>query len=309
MSDIPPNTTGTLRVAPTRAAGRAGGRPGAAAPARPGGRGRVWTPSGRLTAILAAAMLADRRRRRRGDRAGAHGSFAGSAELPLLLALADRLGVPPRQRPRPHPSPRPARIGDAVVAPTPQTRHRGRGLRRSGDAGRRRRRLRLEHQIQAQAKGTSAKPLPPVTKVWVVQLNGSGFEEALAQPSAAPYIDSQAIPSGAFLNSWSSLAGADLRQRRGADRDDRTAGRAEHHPAAVPGRQPRALLRAGTPGAVSTADAFLKQTLATITASANYRSNGLIVVTFATIAAVPRANCRPGRRPRRCPPSRPPARC
>ena len=35
---------------------------------------------------------------------------------------------------------------------------------------------------------------------------------------------------------------------------------------------------------MSTADAFLKQTLATITASASYRSSGLIVVTFATIA-------------------------
>jgi hypothetical protein len=40
-----------------------------------------------------------------------------------------------------------------------------------------------------------------------------------------------------------------------------------------------------TPGALTAADEFLKATLPTITATAPYRENGLIVVTFASIAS------------------------
>jgi hypothetical protein len=138
-------------------------------------------------------------------------------------------------------------------------------------------------------KGSSetakAKPLPPVTKVWVVQLNGTGFEEAFAAPSSAPYIDTQAVPSGSYLNSWSSLAAQTFANNAAliSTTEPQVAQTIIQPP--CPEGAAGAACAPGTPSAVSTADAFLKQTLTTITASATYRSNGLIVVTFATIAS------------------------
>ena len=41
---------------------------------------------------------------------------------------------------------------------------------------------------------------------------------------------------------------------------------------------------AGTPAGVGSADAFLKATLATITATTTYSEHGLVVITFATVA-------------------------
>ncbi|HEX5852820.1 MAG TPA: hypothetical protein VFY36_06990, partial [Solirubrobacteraceae bacterium] len=42
---------------------------------------------------------------------------------------------------------------------------------------------------------------------------------------------------------------------------------------------------AGTPGALTAADEFLKASIPTITATAAYRTSGLIVVTFGSVAA------------------------
>ena len=50
--------------------------------------------------------------------------------------------------------------------------------------------------------------LPPVTSVWLITLSGATFTQALAQPAAAPYIDSQLVPAGTLLSGWSSLDGS-----------------------------------------------------------------------------------------------------
>jgi hypothetical protein len=49
---------------------------------------------------------------------------------------------------------------------------------------------------------------PPVTSVWLITLAGGTFAQALAQPAAAPYIDSQLVKAGTLLSGWSSLAGS-----------------------------------------------------------------------------------------------------
>jgi hypothetical protein len=125
--------------------------------------------------------------------------------------------------------------------------------------------------------------LPPVTSVWLITLSGGTFAQALAQATAAPYVDSQLVPAGTLLSSWSSLAGGSFASE-----------------AALLGGEPPQTLdtivqppcpegAAGAPcapetaGALSAADEFLKATVPAITASAAYKAHGLIVITFATI--------------------------
>ena len=51
----------------------------------------------------------------------------------------------------------------------------------------------------------------------------------------------------------------------------------------MPGRRRRRASCATEPGALTAADEFLQTTLPTITSSADFRENGLIVVTFASV--------------------------
>lgn len=136
-----------------------------------------------------------------------------------------------------------------------------------------------------------ATALAPVTKVWLIELGGSSFGEAAAQPAAAPYIDGQATPTGTLLSGWSALEGSVFA-------NDATV-LATATPQLIntiiqppcPTSSPQGEGAAGapctadTPGALTAADEFLKATLPTITSSAAYRENGLIVVTFASIAS------------------------
>jgi hypothetical protein len=135
---------------------------------------------------------------------------------------------------------------------------------------------------------TATKKLPATSAVWLIQLSGTSFSTALAQPSAAPYIDSQAIPAGALLASWSAVQGS-------AFADD--AALAEPPPAGAPPALVHSIVQppcpegaAGaacapeTPGQLAAADSFLKETLATITGTPAYREHGLVVITFATVA-------------------------
>ncbi len=286
MSDIPPNTTGNSELSqPEQPAPPPAGPHAAAAEQAPAGSGRIWSPSGRLTAILAAAMLAI------GVAVGAAigpaptASFAGSAELPLLLHSLIGSASTPKTT-----APSAAQPAASAEAATPSKRHR---RRRAAVAAAASEEAATPASTQegsgssTKSKGSSegsTKPLAPVTRVWVVQLNGAGFEEALASPSAAPYIDSQAIPSGAFLHSWSSLAAQSFANDEAliATTEPQLAQSIIQPP--CPEGAAGASCAAGTPGALSTADAFLKQTLSTITASGGYRSSGLVVVTFAAIA-------------------------
>jgi hypothetical protein len=132
--------------------------------------------------------------------------------------------------------------------------------------------------------------LPPITHVWLIELAGSTFTEAAAQPSAAPYIDTQAVPAGTLLGGWSGLAGsafageaalADLRPVAGTPPQLLDTIVQPPCPEGAAGAQ----CAADTPGALSAADEFLKASVPTITATTAYRESGLIVVTFGSIVA------------------------
>jgi hypothetical protein len=132
--------------------------------------------------------------------------------------------------------------------------------------------------------GPKASTLPPVTHVWLIELAGTSFASAAAQPTSAPYIDTQAIPAGTLLSGWSALEG----------------GAFANETALIASTPPQLLDTIVQPpcpegaagaacateaGALSTADAFLKETAPTITSTADFRESGLIVVTFASIGS------------------------
>jgi hypothetical protein len=127
-----------------------------------------------------------------------------------------------------------------------------------------------------------ASKLPPVTHVWLIELAGTSFASALAQPAAAPYIDTEAIAAGTLLSGWSALDG-------GAFANE-TALAASTPPQLLdtivqpPCPEGAAGASCATEaGALTAADEFLKATVPTITSSADFRESGLIVVTFASI--------------------------
>jgi hypothetical protein len=130
--------------------------------------------------------------------------------------------------------------------------------------------------------------LPPVTHVWLIELAGTSFAAALAQPAAAPYIDTEAIAAGTLLSGWSGLDG-------GAFANE-TALLASTPPQLLdtivqppcPASSPEGEGAAGASCTSETAELtaaseFLKATVPTITSSADFRESGLIVVTFASV--------------------------
>jgi len=141
---------------------------------------------------------------------------------------------------------------------------------------------------------TKATKLPPITKVWLLELSGSSFGEVAAQPSAAPYIDGQAIPSGTLLSGWSGLDASAFASDAAllASNPPQVLDTIVQPPCpasspegeATPGAGAPQCAAADTPGALSAADAFLQATLPTITSSAAYKESGLVVVTFASVA-------------------------
>jgi hypothetical protein len=127
-----------------------------------------------------------------------------------------------------------------------------------------------------------ASTLPPITHVWLIELAGTSFAAAAAQPTTAPYIDTQAVPAGTLLSGWSSLDG-------GAFANE-TALLASEPPQLLdtivqpPCPEGAAGASCATEaGALSAADEFLKATVPTITSAAAFRESGLIVVTFASV--------------------------
>jgi hypothetical protein len=125
--------------------------------------------------------------------------------------------------------------------------------------------------------------------VWLIQLSGNSFAEALAQPTAAPYIDTQLIPAGTLLSGWSALTGSAFASS--AALSERQADFGATPPLLYSFVQPPcpegaagAACAPGTPGQLTAADEFLKATVSQITATATFREHGLIVVTFATVA-------------------------
>jgi hypothetical protein len=123
-----------------------------------------------------------------------------------------------------------------------------------------------------------------VTHVWLIELSGTSFEKASAQPAAAPYIDTQAIPAGTLLSGWSALDGGGFANEAAllASGGPRLLDTIVQPP--CPEGAAGAACATETPGALTAADEFLKTTVPTITSSAAFRENGLIVVTFASVA-------------------------
>lgn len=250
----------------------------------------VRLPSARATAMLAGAMLA------LGVAVGAaigpapDASFAGAARLPSLLpsltALAAGAGghsVAPAAQPpaiaAAAPSPAaPAKLradaaGSASSAPaaTSPTSSTPKAPEQSAPA--------------PAGGGGATKSLPAVTHVWLIELSGTTFAEALAQPSAASYIDGQAVPAGVLLSGWSALDASAFAGDAAliASSPPQLLETIVQPPCPeVAGATPCAT---GTPGGLTAADEFLKAALPTITGTAAYRTNGLIVVTFGSVVA------------------------
>jgi hypothetical protein len=246
-------------------------------------------PSARITAALAAATLAI------GVALGAaigpapSSSFALGRLLPLLPALSPHASASPTatavQPPPVAPQATPAATSEsrpatkALSAP-PAT---SAATTSTGPS---------ETSAPSSAPPTSTVPkrtLAPVTHVWLIELSGSSFAEAIKQPSAAPYIDAQAVPAGTLLSGWSGLdgsafaGGAALLSSTPPLADLRSVLDTIVQPPCPEGAA-GAQCVAGTPGGLAAADEFLKATAPTITANAAYRESGLIVVTFATVA-------------------------
>ncbi len=138
-----------------------------------------------------------------------------------------------------------------------------------------------------------------MTNVWLIELAGTSFAEALAQPGASPYITGQLIPAGTLLSGWSALtAGAFASEAALAEPPAPGATPPLLHSIVQPPCPEGAAgapCATGTPGQLTAADEFLKATLAQITTTPLYREHGLVVVTFATVAVASQAGL-PARR-------------
>jgi hypothetical protein len=270
----------------TGASGDAGGTP---PPPLPPGIAKLLSP--RVTAAFAALMLAA------GVAIGAAigpaptASFAGASRLvPLLPSLLGTTALsspsapaaaaasepaPARRHRRRHKAPATAAAAPAETPPASST------PTETSPAG-----STTPSTPLAPTSPSGATPtISPVTHVWLIELSGTGFGETLAQPAAAPYIDTQAVPSGTLLSGWSSIAAGTFAGDAAllASSPPQTVEEIVQPP--CPEGPAGTACAAGTPGALQAADAFLKATLPAITASAPYREHGLVVVTFATVSS------------------------
>ncbi|HMD52798.1 MAG TPA: hypothetical protein VKG62_08775 [Solirubrobacteraceae bacterium] len=247
-------------------------------------------PSGRMTAILAAGMLAI------GVAVGAaigpapSASFAGlPALLPSLISASSG-----HQSSGSGQAPGSASAAAGSASTPRRRRHRRAGLAQ-GAAGQTAAAASTEASGEASGEESSSgssgsggrsSTIPAATNVWLVQLSGGTFSGAIAQPSTDPYIDGHAIPSGTLLSSWSGLAGGAF-----ATETALLAGTAPQRvdtiiePPCPEGAAGGSCAVAGSAGALTAADGFLQQTLATITTTSAYREHGLIVIVFGTVIA------------------------
>jgi hypothetical protein len=241
-------------------------------------------PSARVTAALAAAMLAI---------GVAVGAAIGPAptpsqadpSLPVLIASLAR-GVAARAAQAKAATVQPPPVAPEAT-PTRKRRKRKHASEEASSAASTGSTTETEAEKTKPSSTTpkstpKASTLPPVTHVWLIELAGTSFAAATAQPTAAPYIDTQAIPAGTLLSDWSGLDG-------GAFANE-TALLASSPPQLLDTIVQPACPEgaAGTScateaGALTAADGFLKATVPTITSTADFRESGLIVVTFASI--------------------------
>jgi hypothetical protein len=144
--------------------------------------------------------------------------------------------------------------------------------------------------------------LAPIAHVWLIELPaGESFASILGQPAAAPYTTGQLVGQGTLLSSYSALQASEL-----ADTATLLSGQVAAAvstvvaPCPVPGASGAAApsaapagasgagtsapspCAAGEPAGAQAADAFLREVVPQIEASAGYREGGLIAITFAT---------------------------
>jgi hypothetical protein len=237
-------------------------------------------PSARVTAALAAAMLGI------GVAVGAAIGPApapsqASPSLPLLIASLARGAAERAAQARTASVQPPAITAEA----TPRRKRRKHKAASAEEASSAASTTETETTTPASTKPKSTKKTtapPPITHVWLIELAGASFAAAAAQPAAAPYIDTQAVPAGTLLSGWSALDG-------GAFANETALLASEPpqlldtivQPACPEGAAGASC--ATEAGALSAADEFLKTTVPTITSAADFRESGLIVVTFASI--------------------------
>ena len=238
-------------------------------------------PSARVTAALAAAMLGI---------GVAVGAAIGPAPapsqanpaLPLLIASLARGAAVRAAQARAAAAQPPAIVAEA----TPRRKRRKRkhaSTEEASSAATTTTETETTTPTSTTPKSTKkTTPLPPITHVWLIELAGTSFAAATGQPTAAPYIDTQAVPAGTLLGGWSALDG-------GAFANE-TALLASEPPQLLdtivqpPCPEGAAGAACATEtGALSAADEFLKATVPTITSAADFRESGLIVVTSASV--------------------------
>jgi hypothetical protein len=239
-------------------------------------------PSARVTAALAAAMLGI------GVAVGAAIGPAptpsqASPSLPLLIASLAR-GAAARAAQATAASVQPPAITAETTPRRKRRKHKHASAEEASSAATTTSGSETTTPTSTTPKSTTkATTLPPITHVWLIELAGTSFAAAAAQPTAAPYIDTQAVPAGTLLSGWSALDG-------GAFANE-TALLASEPPQlldtivqpACPASAEAAASCATEAGALTTADEFLKATVPTITSAAAFRESGLIVVTFASV--------------------------
>jgi hypothetical protein len=129
--------------------------------------------------------------------------------------------------------------------------------------------------------------------VWLIELDGGTFSQAIAQPAAAPYIHAGVLPQATLLSGWSAIEGQALAGEAAlAVKPATGAAPALLHQIVQPPCPEGAAGAAcapETPGQLTAADQFLQATLTQITGTAAYREHGLVVITFTSVGIATQA--------------------
>ncbi len=212
-----------------------------AAAARP-----VRLPSRRATALLAGTMLA------LGVAIGAAIGPAPSASLAGSGAIVGSVVVPYLNELQP------GRAGDAHPHPSTLSLR----PRQPGNAGAtaERRGTSTSSAAPASTVTTTTPPrrppprrrrstLPPITKVWLIELSGSSFTRSPREAGLGAEHRQKIIPSGTLLSGWSALEGSAFASEAGLLAASQATAEAtspvapDDHRAALPGRRRGRLLR------------------------------------------------------------------
>ncbi len=245
----------------------------AAAPQPQGTPPRPPMPGRRLTAGLAAAMLGVGVAL--GAAIGPAPSTSFGIDAPLAALLRSLLAEHPAHHAKAQPatSESPGSSTPKTSSPTEKSTGEESGTTPTEESG---------GNKPASKKSSKQKELPAINRVWLVELSGNSFSEALGEPSKAPYIDQQAVRAGSLLSGWSAQAASSFATSVPQIATTEPAlVQTVIQPICTNGEE----CMPGTSGGVAAADAFLAKTLPKLTSNPAYRSNGLIVVTFTTVAS------------------------